>query len=767
MKSNIYILLFIFCLISSTTYSQQMGCNGDRFFNTVFEEVTVTSNIQYGQNTTIGGNTIDLLMDIYEPTGDQLEKRPVIVFAHGGGFVGGNKGDMAFICEDFAQRGFVTASISYRLIDALVTDSIGAANAVVKAIGDMRAAIRFIREDAANANLFRADSDFIFAGGISAGAVMSNGVGYVDTLDNIPPYLWDIINANGGPEGNSSSNTQYSSAVQGVLNYSGSIGSSLYIDSDDPPLYSFHNEFDEVVPCNYASSSAFPFPNFTTGSCEMHTQAEAVGIKNKFHFYSESDGHVLWPYTYVRHETAQFLGEILCETSSPPTAWEETGSGFESPGFAIFDISAVDENVVWTVSTPPRFDVGAQKFSRTTDGGQTWETGTIPVNDPSFSVIGIHALDENIAWATLLSFPDEKSGGIYKTTDGGLTWTHQSTAFTGANEGSHGIHFFDENNGFAFAYVNNDDPTPDTHVGYVTSNGGTLWEKLSSAVYPAVSGERLSIFNPDFLEAKGDRLWFGTDDGKVYRSEDQGKTWETRLIEPDRSIHSLAFKNELSGIAVSRENSVTGVDNHKAYKTFDGGKTWSEISIPESPRPVSIHYVEGSASEPSNCGTYIMYYYSSFVGGPGSAYSNDDGQTWTFISEQPAYTVEFVNPELGWLGGITHSPNGGLFKWTGDPLFGNGNCLTSTKEKIVDNSNLLIYPNPAADFLNIELENDWQGELTLRLVNALGQEVFSESFSKNIYEWKGQVELSELPSGMYQILISDGDRMMVQSLIRN
>ena len=755
MKKITFTLLLLCSLVYG--YGQQMGCNSDRYFNTTFDNVTVTSNIQYGQNTTLGGNTIDLLMDIYEPTGDQLEKRPVIVFAHGGGFVSGKKEDITGICKIFAKHGFVTASINYRLLDVPLTDPSLLTVEGIMAVMDMKAAIRFIREDAATNNSYKIDPDFIFAGGLSAGAVMACNLGYLDSLDNIPAPLMALINSQGGLEGNSSTNTQYSSAVQGVLNYSGSIMDVGFIDADDPPLYSFHNELDSVVICGFGSTGY--------GSCEMHAAAEAVGIKNKFFLYSQSVGHVRWPYNFVMYETAQFLGEILCQEAPPVTAWEEASSGFDNPGFAIFDISVVNENVAWAISTPPRFDVATQNFVRTTDGGQTWETGVIPVSNPDFGIEGIYALDENTAWAITITIPEQDGGKVHKTTDGGQTWTEQSTSFTVPGDSPRGIHFFDENDGFALAQVVTGSDATGSHAGYITSDGGTTWEKLSSDVYPAVPGERFYDVNSDIIEARGDHLWIGMKTGKVFHSADRGHTWEVNVINTTQIIACLAFKDEMNGIAVSSFNTFVGIFFNRAYATSDGGTTWSEIPAPPSPALTGIHFVEGSADEPGACGTYIVFNgYDS--GGSGSAYTTDGGQTWTFISEQPVYAVEFASPAVGWASGITHGPENGLFKWTGPSLTGNGDCVSSAKESIVDNSDLLIYPNPVADFLNIELENDWQGALTLRIVNTLGQEVFFESFSKNINLWKGHVDLSHLPTGMYQAMVSDGERMMVQPVVR-
>src|ERR1700759_3926983 len=78
--------------------------------------VTVIDNIKYGSNTDWQGNTENMLMDIYLPPGaSDAQKLPLIVYVHGGGFVDGDKSDKRTLMIDFANSGFVSVSINYRL----------------------------------------------------------------------------------------------------------------------------------------------------------------------------------------------------------------------------------------------------------------------------------------------------------------------------------------------------------------------------------------------------------------------------------------------------------------------------------------------------------------------------------------------------------------------------------------------------------------------------------------------------------------------------
>ncbi|NQZ75465.1 MAG: alpha/beta hydrolase, partial [Ekhidna sp.] len=219
---------------------------GERYVDTVFSEVEVVQNIQYGSNNSLSGLPKNLFLDVYSPIGDTLSERPTIVLAHGGAFVAGNKSDLADLCTIYAKMGYTAVSISYNLLDdRFIADSIRFSEGVVIALGDMKGAIRFLRNDALNgSNAYGIDSDQMFAGGISAGAILANHVGMLDENDPaIPDYLQAHIDNNGGFEGDTNDLT-VSSEVSGVLSFSGSLLRSQWIDSNDPPIFMVHEEFD-------------------------------------------------------------------------------------------------------------------------------------------------------------------------------------------------------------------------------------------------------------------------------------------------------------------------------------------------------------------------------------------------------------------------------------------------------------------------------------------------------------------------------------------
>ena len=250
-KTTIPTLLFFAVCITHLS-AQNPGCDGVRYKENVFTSVKKTT-VQFATAINQANSPVMLMMDIYEPEGDNISRRPVVVLAHGGSFISGNKTDMKSWCELLAKKGYVAASIDYRLFPFFILglpDSVEIFGTAVRAVGDMKCAVRFFREDAATVSQFRADPDNIFIGGYSAGAVTALHAAYLDSNDVVPAFIQDIIDQNGGFDGNtgSAANQTYSSYSKAVVNMSGGIYRSSWVDAGGVPLTSIHGNADGTVP---------------------------------------------------------------------------------------------------------------------------------------------------------------------------------------------------------------------------------------------------------------------------------------------------------------------------------------------------------------------------------------------------------------------------------------------------------------------------------------------------------------------------------------
>ena len=295
-----------------TILSAQTPCDDGRYSSDVFSDFTKTSNITYGANTSWTGGTTTLKLDFYEPDGDTETERPLLIWVHGGSFIGGSKTDpdMVAFSEKFAKKGYTCASIDYRL-GFFPFDSANAVKAVVRAVQDLRGAIRYFYKDKQTANQYKIDTNKIFVGGSSAGAITALHLAYLDDECKISDYLSaSSISSMGGLEG-TSGNPGYSSDVQGVINGCGALARYSWIEADDVPLCSFHGTNDDVVKYNRGMVDPGTPLMYLDGSRMLHERACAIGLEEYFYTFPGA-GHV--PYisnASIMNTTVNFIRDFL------------------------------------------------------------------------------------------------------------------------------------------------------------------------------------------------------------------------------------------------------------------------------------------------------------------------------------------------------------------------------------------------------------------------------------------------------------------------
>jgi para-nitrobenzyl esterase len=259
-----------------------LGCDGQRYLLDKFADTTMTTvkfgsnfNVQYNPN--FPAQEVDLYMDIVQPKGDTLSKRPVIIWAFGGGFVFGERKDMLPFCQAYAKKGYVCVSIDYRLWSAIaggVPDSTKLTPVIIGAVHDMKAAVRLLRSTAANGNPYKIDVNNIIVGGISAGAITAMITAHMDSTDPITPEIRTIIANRGGFEGKTNTLTT-SSAVKGVISMSGALPRREWINAGDPPFAACHGTNDPTVAYGYGKN-VYGFYGDGDGTCAPY--AASVGV---------------------------------------------------------------------------------------------------------------------------------------------------------------------------------------------------------------------------------------------------------------------------------------------------------------------------------------------------------------------------------------------------------------------------------------------------------------------------------------------------------
>jgi hypothetical protein len=317
---NIFTLLFLtFLGLDSSLQAQNAGgCNGIRYINDIFADTSQTTALQYGSNINAANVTQNLFMDIVQPKNDTLSRRPIIVFAFGGGFVAGSRQDMAIFNSTFAKKGYVCATIDYRIWDQAklgAADSAKIVPVTIQAIMDMKAAVRYLYKSAKEGNPYKIDTNNIIVGGVSAGAITAMHVAHMDSTDNIPTFLRTIIKNQGGFEG-TSGNPGYSTKVKAAINMSGGLYKAEWIDKGDPSFISYHGTADNTVPYD-VGPNVYNFVSEGSAACQR--QAVKVGLPS--YLYSvQGGGHtdVYNPFLHLADistfltQGSTFIQKVIC-----------------------------------------------------------------------------------------------------------------------------------------------------------------------------------------------------------------------------------------------------------------------------------------------------------------------------------------------------------------------------------------------------------------------------------------------------------------------
>ena len=300
------ILLFSLFTLSLTIFKVRAQ---DRYLDAMYTEVNVTSDVTYGSNIGIitqAPALEDLKLDIYEPVGDTVTNRPVVLLLHTGTFLPavvngqatGDKKDNALVelCTRLAKKGYVAVSANYRLgWNPLSSDPevrrATLTQAFYRAQQDARTAVRFLRKSVEEGNPYGIGDKFA-VGGEDTGGYMAlalaaldkdaevllpkfidSSQNAIDTYGQPVPYIIQSVLGNLDATNSGSTTAMvdhdedpstadievdvplcipnhvgYSSEIDMAFNFGGAMLDTAWIEAGDVPIASMQNINDEFAP---------------------------------------------------------------------------------------------------------------------------------------------------------------------------------------------------------------------------------------------------------------------------------------------------------------------------------------------------------------------------------------------------------------------------------------------------------------------------------------------------------------------------------------
>ena len=258
---------------------------------------------------------------------------------------------------------------------------------------------------------------------------------------------------------------------------------------------------------------------------------------------------------------------------------------------------------------------------KTTDGGQTWESGLIGGLD-TVDFRSIHAWDAQTAIAASAGQP----AVIYRTSNGGKSWekVHQegSEAFFDA------ISFSDKKNGYVLG-----DPLGGKWMVLETKDGGVTWKSMDP-LPEAVPGEAAFAASSSSLIASREGIGFATG-GSVarwhYFSKEKGEWIHQELPEmaqgePSKGVFAVV---KVKDYLVMVGGDYTLLDSQEGNSVLVGD--WPN----RVPKKLPLGYRSGIAF-----GEKMDLLVA--VGPSGADFSRDFGYTWESLSDRGFHSVKIA-----------------------------------------------------------------------------------------------------------------------------
>ena len=324
-------------------------------------------------------------------------------------------------------------------------------------------------------------------------------------------------------------------------------------------------------------------------------------------------------------------GQAVAQPGEPATSpvfsirWQPQASG---TNVSLRGISIVDPLIAWASGADGT-------VIRTVDGGALWADASVP-QAGQLDLRDIHAFSADEAVVMGAGAPAR----FFYTQDGGRHWQpafsdNRPSIFFDA------MAFSSPQNGLAFS-----DPIDGRFVVVRSTTRGRSWQLLPADSSPrARDGEGGFAASGTCLVVRGkDRIWIGAGGAadetaaraRVHFSVDGGRTWRVSATPlpagPTRGIFSLAFFDDLHGVAVGGDYTAADDADQIACFTSDGGVTWSPCQVGPS------GYRSAVAEWPDALQKLCIA-----VGRNGVDFSADGGKHWRRVGETPYQAIALAS----------------------------------------------------------------------------------------------------------------------------
>jgi photosystem II stability/assembly factor-like uncharacterized protein len=155
------------------------------------------------------------------------------------------------------------------------------------------------------------------------------------------------------------------------------------------------------------------------------------------------------------------------------------------------------------------------------------------------------------------------------------------------------------------------------------------------------------------------RGFYGNGDGKIFRTDDGGASWQKVFEQKGTFVRAVGFLDAEHGFAGNLgPDSFPGVtDTQLLYRTDDGGASWKPVTLPDTEGARGVCAIDILTLDAVNAGVKLhkqLVHVGGRVGGPASLFRSDDGgATFSRLALPPQVAmildVHFLDPSVGFV----------------------------------------------------------------------------------------------------------------------
>ncbi|MBN9484668.1 MAG: T9SS type A sorting domain-containing protein [Bacteroidetes bacterium] len=331
------------------------------------------------------------------------------------------------------------------------------------------------------------------------------------------------------------------------------------------------------------------------------------------------------------------------------------------------------------------------------------------------------------AFGNLMFMVDYGGKGVLRSTDFGATWHTANSGMIGSDSEHVTRLFYMGGTNFVLLHHGSS-----VNKIYVSNDNGMSW----SATLNMFSQSGLYVYE------KGGSYYLVTS-GTVYQSTDLGGSWNNL---------NVTFSGGSGNVQVMSDGTML-MGAVGLFSSTDG-TIWLPVGTSGLPAGATFQQMIKSPASDSLFASIYVASTSSYA----LMYSANKGMTWAAYDNglpSSAYAGNSSNNTMhiaydGYM--YMSAENGDVYR-TQQPVTASRVVPVTGIGNITDNTNnLLVYPNPAAQTLNVNFAA--QGKTNIRITNLLGNVVGHQSFTANGATTQS-LDISYLPAGNYFLSLYD------------